>query len=368
MGKEQIKVLHIDTEQSWRGGQQQEVYLFEGMLKLGYDTCMVCQPDSAMEEYCQENKLPYKSISFAHEFDYKSGKALAKFANSYGASILHLHTGHSVSWGLWAKLFSHKLKLVATRRVDFSIKKNPMSVLKYNTKLLDSLICISETIKQVLIQDGIPAGKLKVIHSGIDINRFTQTIVPVDFRQAWGIPQDAILVGTIAAFVGHKDYPNFIKAASIVISQYPNVWFMAVSEGELFEEMKLYAKELNVYDKIIFTGFQQDVGEFLKAFDIFVLASKKEGLGTSVLDAMSVGLPIIGTQAGGIPEMINNRINGLLVPVSDSTALSNAIIELANNPELRVSLAKNALQSVKAFDINITITQNIELYREISGE
>jgi len=368
MGNEQVKVIHIDTEKTWRGGQQQAVYLFEGMLQRGFETLMLCPSGSAMEKYCQDKTLPYQPLNFAHELDYLSGKDTAKIASSFRAQILHLHSGHSVSCGLWAKLFNRKLKLVATRRVDFSIRKNPFSSLKYNTKLLDHIVCISDKIRQVLIRDGISEKKLTVIRSGVDTHRFDSIEIPQDFRQRWGIPVDAILVGTVAAFAGHKDYPNFLDAASLICKQRQDVWFMAVGEGELLEAMKRYARELNILERVILTGFQSQVGEFLKSFDIFVLASKKEGLGTSVLDAMSVGLPIIATRAGGIPEMIRHNENGMLVPIQDSESLAKAILELADNPQKRIKLAECAKSGVQEFDINQTIDQYIDLYKKLADE
>lgn len=367
MGKEQIKVIHIDTEKTWRGGQQQAVYLFEGMLSRGYDTLMLCPPDSAMHTYCRDKNLPFQLLHFAHELDYTSGKAAAKIANTFRAQILHLHSGHSVSCGLWAKLFNRNLKLVATRRVDFSIKKNPFSALKYNTRLLDHIVCISEEIRQVLFRDGVSQNKLSVIHSGIDIHRFDGIAVHIDFRLRWGIPENVTLVGTVAAFAGHKDYPNFLKAVTKVRKVRQDVWFMAVGEGELMDPMKQFARELNISDRIIFTGFQGNVGEFLKAFDIFVLASKKEGLGTSVLDAMSVGLPIVATRAGGIPEMIKDNENGLLVNTGDSDALAQAVLHLSDNPQTAKTLGENALETVQAFDINQTVDAYIDLYERLTN-
>ena len=365
MGNEKTKVIHVDTEHSWRGGQRQAVYLLEGMLRQGYDTCMVCQPGSAMETYCSDHNLPYKAIRFMHEFDYKAGKELSQFAKSFKADILQLHTGHAVSWGLWAELLQHRLKLVATRRVDFSIKKNFLSPFKYKSKNLNHIVCISENIRQIMIKDGIDKSKLSLIHSGIDTHRFDNVEVPMDFRSKWAIPQDALLIGTIAAFAGHKDYPNFIKAAAQVLEQRKDVYFMAVGDGFLLEEMKQLADSYKVTDRIVFTGFQHNVGEFLKAFDLFVLASKMEGLGTSVLDAMSVGLPIVCTEAGGIPEMINNGSNGILVPIHESGLLSKAILDLLNNPNYRKILGDNALISVTDFDISNTVNQYIKLYSEL---
>lgn len=365
MGDEPIKVIHIDTEMSWRGGQQQAAYLFEGMLLQGCETLMLCQPGSAMQKYCLEKKLPHRSMSFPNELSVNTGRQTARLATSFQASILHLHSGHSVSWGLWAKLFSPSLRLIATRRVDFSIRKNPLSVYKYRNPALNHIVCISANIFQVMRQDGISDTKLSVIRSSVDIHRFDHDVVPFGFRKTWNIPDDNLLIGTVAAFVGHKDYPNLLRAARIVLQSRANITFMAVGEGALLDEMRAMATELQISDRFIFAGFQKQVGIFLKAFDIFVLASKLEGLGTSVLDAMSVGLPIIGTRAGGIPEMIKDAENGLLVPAQDHQALADAILKLADNPFQRGSLALQAQSDVHSFSVETMVRQYLALYESL---
>lgn len=365
MGKDKIRVIHLDTGRSWRGGQQQAAYLHEGLLNRGYISLLLCPPKSALAEFCQAKNLPFSPLDFAHEMDYRSGKDAAKIAGIHSASILQLHSGHSVSWGLWTKLFRPKLKLVATRRVDFSIRKNPFSSLKYNTRMLDHIVCISEKIKQVLVRDGVSEHKLSVIKSGVDLHKFDHVSPPDNFRQVWNVPDDAILVGTVAAFAGHKDYPNFLKAASLAAKVNPLLRFMAVGDGSLLPSMRQseYAQELA--DRLTFAGFQINIGAFLKSFDIFVLASKLEGLGTSVLDAMAVGLPVIATQAGGIPEMIEDRKDGLLVQTGDARSLADAILYLADHPEIAQCLGSNAQKAVQAFDINHTVDAYIDLYTQL---
>jgi glycosyltransferase involved in cell wall biosynthesis len=129
--------------------------------------------------------------------------------------------------------------------------------------------------------------------------------------------------------------------------------------------MKDLAIELGIAHKVCFTGFQDKVGSLLKAFDIFVIASKKEGLGTSVLDAMSVGLPVVGTRAGGIAEMIEDGKSGLLVEARNSEALANAILKLAADEELRKHLGSNALKRVQDFSKEQMVDDNIRLYEEL---
>jgi glycosyltransferase involved in cell wall biosynthesis len=365
MVKDKIRVIHLDTGKTWRGGQQQAAYLHEGLLNRGYISLMLCPHGSALADYCNAKNLPFTPLDFAHELDYRSGWNAAKIAGIHSASVLQLHSGHSVSWGLWTKLFRSKLKLVATRRVDFSIRKNPFSDLKYSTRMLDHIVCISEKIRQVMISDGIPENKLSVIRSGIDLHRFDNIMTDDSFRQRWQIPSDSIIVGTVAAFTGHKDYPNFLKAASIAAKANPKLRFMAVGDGDLLPPIRKSESVQELGDKVIFTGFQSNVGSFLKAFDIFVLASKLEGLGTSVLDAMALGLPIVATQAGGIPEMILDGKDGLLVQPGDAQSLAEAILYLTDHPDIAQNLGNNAKLSVQAFDINQTVETYIDLYSRL---
>ena len=362
-----MKILHVDTELSWRGGQQQAFYLYQGLLRKGVATRFVAPPSSQMSKRLKEKNLPVHNLAFWGEWDFFHGIALALLARKEGYNILHLHSGHALSWGLWAKLFKPSLRIIAVRRVDFSIRKNFFSRWKYSTSLVDKIVAISDNIRQVLVQDQIPEDKITLIHSGIDLTKFADLKVPEDFRQKWQIPSDAILIGTIAAFAGHKDYPTFLKAASLVIKQHPNACFMAVGEGKLLPDMRELTKTLGIENRMIFTGFQHQVGIFLKSFDIFVISSKKEGLGTTVLDAQATGLPVIGTAAGGIPEMIENETNGLLVEPQDPEKLASAISRLIEEPELRTTLGQKGIETVRKFSIERTVEKNLALYEELTG-
>ena len=368
MGKESIKVLHIDTEKGWRGGQQQAAYLIDALFKNGFHTSMVCQPHSVIQKFCKNQGLPCFAIRMLGEIDFVSGFRIARLCRKSQVSILHLHSAHALAIGLWTKLFYPKLKLIGVRRVDFHIHKNWLSQLKYRSRKLDRIVCISEAIRQILIADGIPAEKLVTIHSGIDIHKFDGITPPTDFRAQLGIPRDHILIGTIAAMAGHKDYPNLLQAAKIVCEKFDRVTFCTVGDGPEKERIFKLAKELGIDTRFIFAGYRNDIGNFLKSFDIFVLASKKEGLGTSLLDAQAVGLPIVACETGGIPEIIGHGINGWLVPAQNENALAVAIMKLIRQGGLRKKLGLNALQSVKKFDIQFTIEKNIQLYENLVSE
>jgi glycosyltransferase involved in cell wall biosynthesis len=257
------------------------------------------------------------------------------------------------------------LKLVATRRVNVPISNNILSRLKYKSRLLRAIVAISEATRKLMLADGIPPSKIHKIPSGVDLERFKGIMPPEDFRAKWSVPQRAILVGTIAALVPPKDYPNFINAAFLAAQRNPSLHFMIVGDGELMPKMQGMARDLGLEGRLTFCGFQSDIGIFLQAFDIFVMASRREGLGTAVLDAMSVGLPVIGTRAGGISETIVEGESGLLVEVKNSQALASAILRLAGDESLRKSLGYGALERVKAFRKEQMVEANIRLYESL---
>lgn len=362
-----LSVLHIDSERGWRGGQQQAVYLYENLLDKGLKTCFVCRNNSKLETYFKKKKLPFLSLPLANEFYIFSAFKIASFCKKNKYNILQLHSAHALAIGLIAKLFFRDLITIGVRRVDFSIKKNVFSQLKYRTHFLNQLVAISEKIKNVLINDGLACEKISVIRSGININKFNKS-KQENLKRELSIPSDYLVVGTVAALVGHKDYPNLLKAAKIVTERFDKVVFLAAGSGKNEAEIKELHKNLGLKNKFLFLGYRTDIGNILKNLDIFVLASKEEGLGTSTLDAMSVGLPIIGTDAGGIPEVIADNENGYIVPKRNPKKLAEAIINLLNDEQKRNVFSKNSLKIVREFDIQKNIDQNINLYKRLLNE
>lgn len=365
MAQEKLNILHIDPEKKWRGGQQQVYYLHEALVKKGFNSTLICNPSSELQKKCNSNNLPFKTILMLGEIDIISAIRISQFCRKNKISIIHSHSAHAITIGILVKLFYSKVKLIAVKRVDFPIKKNIFSKIKYNNKRIDKIVCISEFIKSVLINDGISEEKLLTIRSGVDISKFANVFPDSDFKVSLGVKKDSFLIGTVAAFAGHKDYPNLINSFREVKDKINNLTLCCIGDGPIFENIKKQAKDLNLEKDIIFTGFRIDIGIFLKSFDLFVLASKKEGLGTSLIDAMAVGLPIVSTNTGGIPELIKNGENGILVDPQNPTQLANAIIDLINNSDKRNKLSENSLRYANEFSIETTINKNISLYKSL---
>lgn len=362
-----IRVLHIDSEKTWRGGQQQAIYLHEGLTRRGISSLFVYNPGSALNNYCRTNSLPGITIRMRNEVDVIAAGKIANLCKVKDINIVQCHSAHSLSIGLLVKYLYSKIRLIGVRRVDFHIAKNKLSKIKYNSKRIDRIVCISEKIKSVMLEDGVDSDKLVTIRSGIDIHKFDSVTSSNSLRDELGINKDKIVVGTVAAFTGHKDYYNLVKAAEEVVNSNSEVVFIAVGDGNLFDSIKKLVEDKGLKNVFILPGYRKDIGSFLKMFDIFVLASKKEGLGTSILDAQAMGLPVVATRTGGIPEIVEHEKNGFLVEPKNSKMLAEAILELVNNEELRDRYGSRSMESVRKFDIDSTVNANIKLYKEILG-
>ncbi|MBD3226345.1 MAG: glycosyltransferase [Caldithrix sp.] len=365
MAKRKMKILHLDTVMEWRGGQQQVAYLLKGLNEQNVDIGLVCQPESPLQKYIETTEIPTFAIERHNNWDVTAARRVGKLIRKYEFHIIHAHSSHDLNLALLCRLMNSDIKIINTRRVDFSVHKPLIGTFKYNNSLVDKIVCISGEIRRILIRDGIPAHRLTVIPSGIDRHRLEHVAPLADFYRRYNIPESHVIIGTVAALADHKDYPTLLQAAKRVLSKKPNITFCAVGKGPLEKKIKSQAEQLGLSKQFVFTDFQENVGAFLKRFDIFVLASKMEGMGTSILDAQSVGLPVVATRAGGIPEMIEDGHNGILVDIQNPKALADALLELIAQPGLRKQMGQQALQTVKRFDIINTVRQYKKLYQEL---
>src|SRR5439155_22547338 len=175
--------------------------------------------------------------------------------------------------------------------------------------------------------DGVPGDRTVTVHEGIDVEHVLAAPL-VDVHQAFFLPHGSPVVGNIAALVPHKGQRHLIEAAHIVVQKLPDVRFVILGEGELREALERLIKEYRLEKHVLLPGFRTDVLGCLKSFDLFLLSSVSEGLGTSLLDAMACSKPIVATRSGGIPELVADGRTGVLVEPRDAHQLAKAIIAM----------------------------------------
>jgi L-malate glycosyltransferase len=361
-----MKILHVNTEKTWRGGEQQTLYLMQLLKQRGFFGHLVCQPDSPMAQKALEAGLEVFPVPMHGEADPMACYRIRNLIRKFQYDILHSHTSHAHTLAFLASIGCGICRLV-TRRVDFSIFRHSflhLSGLKYR-RMADHYIAISRKIKDVMIADGVAAERIFVVHSGVDLQRF-DGVCGDHLITEFNLNSDEKVVINVAHLAGHKGQQYLVRAIPRVVKKIPTARFFIVGRGELLGELKALAASLGITHELIFTGFRSDVGAFYKLADLFVMSSVQEGLGTAVLDALAGGKAVVATDCGGIPEIIRDGETGRLVEPANPEALADGIVDMLTRTDAAKAMAENGRAMVQnCFSIEVMADNNIEVYKKV---
>jgi L-malate glycosyltransferase len=349
--EKKLKILHISTEGSWRGGEQQISYLMDELETKNVENILVVKKKSEMH-------LRYpKSIplSFSGEWDFLSVLKLKSIIKQKKIDVIHAHTGHGHTYAI---LCAGNTPVVVSKRTDYPIRNNFFSHWKFNHSSIKKFLCVSNKIQKILQKDLAHPEKAMTIYSGIDVQKFPNH-PKVNIRSLAGIPQDAKVVISTAALAPQKDYDTFLKVAE----QTPHIHYVICGSGPSEIEIKEKAQSLN---NTHFLGFRKDLVDFIGSADAFLITSKEEGLGTSILDAFAVGLPVVATAAGGIPEIVRHNETGLLANIADAQTLAAHVLKALDQTNSEIQfMIENAKKLAHEFSYKRTAQKSYEVYLEL---
>jgi L-malate glycosyltransferase len=359
--------LHIDTARTWRGGQNQVLLTVIGLREIGYRATLVAHPDGELRTRAAEG-LDLIPIAPRTEVDLSAAWRLSRVVKRLKPDVVHAHDPHAVAMASLALSFgapSPAPALIASRRVDFHLKSNSFS--RWKHRQVDCFIAASEAIRRMLVGDGVPADRTVTVHEGVDVDHVLAAPA-VNVHEAFWLPHRAPVVGNVAALVPHKGHRHLIEAAHLVVREVPDARFIILGEGELREQLERQVREHQLEKHVLLPGFRTDVLGCLKSFDLFVMSSVTEGLGTSLLDAMACSKAIVATQAGGMPEVVDEGRTGFLVAPRDHHAMARAIIRLLTEEPLRRQMGEAGFARVRErFTFERMVVETAAVYERVAG-
>ena len=362
-----LRVLMVDSENTWRGGEAQMLLLMKGLLSEGHSVELAASRQSVVCERSRDLGLPVHHVSIDGGLDLLSAGRLRRIIDRGRYDIVHSHSSHAHSVTFMACAMKNpKPRQVVSRRVDFDVATNSLSGLKYRYGA-DVFLAVSNGVRDVLVKCGVPDSKIRVVHDGIDLSRFDDVGDNAYVKKEFGITGETPVVGNIAALAPHKSQVDLVRAARIVADRIPGVRFLIVGEGKLRGRLEKLIRELGLGETVILTGFREDPLEILSTFTCFVLSSYLEGLGSSLLDAQAMKIPVVATDTGGIPDVVEDGNTGLLVPPRDPEALAGAILRVLEDNQLRENIVKSAFTQSRGYDYRSMVYKTITAYRQLTG-
>jgi glycosyltransferase involved in cell wall biosynthesis len=229
----------------------------------------------------------------------------------------------------------------------------------------DIVVTVSNSLKSFLINSGVSEGKIRIIYNAIDKDEIKPNLSPGEVRNRYSINDEDKLVGVIGRLSPEKGQAVFLHAFKKVVEKAPFAKAVIIGEGQEKESLLNFCSDNGLRDRIIFAGYQKNIANFYQIMDILVLPSFNEGLPNVVLEAMAFKIPVIATSVGGVPEVITDGFNGLLVPASNPDLLAEKIIHLQGNEKEGKDMGENAYQSLyPRFSPEHRAHQILTLYEE----
>jgi len=293
--------------------------------------------------------------------------ALRELLSTVRPALIHVNDIWWVPQTIRAAMGGPRVPIVAHVRQEIE----PPKVRRYELDKVDLVLPVSRQIQQSLEKGGVVPQRLKVLYSGVDLGPLPDHEDEREIRHRFGIPADALVLGTVANLFARKGYEVMLRALPTILTAFPQVHYVIVGSGAAAYEARLRAvvKDLRLEHRVYFAGFQQSVYPLLAAMDVYVHPALMEGFGIAVLEAMAMRKPVVATTTGGLPEIVQDGQTGVLVPPGEPDALARAIVGLLQDSTRRVAMGRAGRNRVETlFTVEAMMDRLIAAYGMLLGK
>ena len=325
-------ILHTEASNGWGGQEIRIVAEMLGMKGRGHEVLLATPEEGRIFGRAVHAGIETFAVRMDRPAFIKGVFELKRIIKARDVSIINTHS----SMDSWIGSIAGRtagIKVLRTRHISAAIKSDPLKRLIYGP-LCDGIITTGEFIKGMLVDElGISPGKIHSIPTGIDAGLFAREDGST-VRAELGIGPDVPVIGVVAVLRSWKGHAYLMNAMFKVIKEFPDAILLVAGDGPVRANIELWAKSPGLTPNVMVLGHREDAAAVISALDIAVLPSvASEGIPQFVLQAMAAGKPVIGTSVGGIPEVVKDGVNGLVVPPVDPESLADAMRFLLKDPE-----------------------------------
>jgi glycosyltransferase involved in cell wall biosynthesis len=337
-----MKVLCVDLEREWRGGQSQALLTLRGLRDRGHHAELLTAQDSPLAKRASESGIPVHQIPRFGLRLWAAG-AIRRLIAGDRFEIVHVNEPHALT-AAWLAGVQKGVPLVVSRRVAYALHQGRLARARYLSAR--RILAISRFVEQSILSSGITAENVEVVYEGVEVPPRVTPEARRRARQRWDLGEHEMLLGCVGYLLPEKGQEFVVRALSNVRAKIPGTRLLLAGDGPCRAKLEALAREQGLHDAVIFAGFVEDVPQVYAALDVFVFPSLAEPLGTSLLAAMAWGLAVLAVASGGVPEYVEDDNNGLLVPRPDAELFSAGMLRLLNEESLRMRLGREARRTI----------------------
>ncbi|MGD0842583.1 MAG: glycosyltransferase family 4 protein [Candidatus Acidiferrales bacterium] len=358
-----MKILYVDLETEWRGGQSQALEALTGLRRHGHDAQLLAVAGGALAQRAGAAGVPVIEIEHNRK-RWRAAGALRRILHDAPPDVVHANESHALT-AAWLARAHRRTTLVAARRLAYPLQQNPISLARY--RAAHRIFAISDFVARSVIASGVSAQRVVIVREGIEIppplNAAQRTLA----RQTWNLTEDEFVLGCVGYLLPEKGQELLVQALPAIFAAEPRIRLLLAGDGPLRARLEELAVQLGVRERIVFAGFVERIANVYAALDAFVFPSLAEPSGTSLLAAMAWGLPVAAVARGGVTEYVVDGANGLLIPAPEPQAIAAAVLRLRGDADLRSRLGARARADITArYATDVMVARLLEACDEAS--
>ncbi|MBS1839368.1 MAG: glycosyltransferase family 4 protein [Acidobacteria bacterium] len=338
-----MKILFVDLDREWRGGQSQALLTVAGLRACGHDAQLLAVRACPLAKRAEAAGVPVHAIG-PRGRRIAAARLLRSLLTKGKYDLAHVNEPHALT-AAWLACAQTTAPVIASRRVAYPIKQSRLALKRYLAT--SRILAISRFVEQSLVDSGISAEKIEVVYEGVEVPARVAEHDRASARQRWGTRNEDLLIGCVGYLLPEKGQEHLVKAFREVHERFPKARLLLAGDGPCRKTLELLARSLGIQDAIVFAGFVEDIKQVYAALDIFAFPSLAEPLGTSLLAAMAWGLPVVAVASGGVPEYVEDDVTGLLVAQAEPKLLSEALLRMFGEKSLRDRLGEQARRKIE---------------------
>lgn len=367
----EARVLHVINGGEVGGAEELVLTLMKLLDPAKYQPFLLCLCHGPFAALVSQQGFMSGTIAMKHRLDLSTINPLREYIQQHHINLVHTH-------GVRANLVAR----LAAARENIPVVTTVHSVLRYDydlpfkfllaryvtmltNKYSDKFIAISNAIAEEITQMGVPAEKIVIIHNGLDTDKFSIPRDATEIKKELGLDPERKIVTMIARLHPVKGHEYFLRAARKVIDTGLNVQFLIIGEGTHRHRIEQQVRDLELTGMVKMPGYYSSIEDIYGVSDLLCVPSIMEGLGLVVLEAMYFKVPVVASNIGGIPEIVSDRIDGLLVKPRDYEGLANAIMNVLVDSDLAQQLTTRGRQKVEQFSMLNMAHQVEQVYDEV---
>ena len=365
-----MNVLHLALTRYWGGGANQIQNLCNRLAEIapGFNSHLLTIKGGELEEKILKKNLKLHVVPMAINFDPRAVYKLISVCQKEKIDLIHLHGSTAISIAVIAQNIKRLPPFVFGKKTTFPIKNRRFSRYKYNHPNIQGIFCVSERTKEITAQSITDESKLVTIYNGPDLEKLSDK-TPYQLRQKLELKKDTILVGTIANHTRPKDLDTWIEVMHEIVNKRELKNFHFVEFGSFTPETNgilKKVKDFNLEANISFMGFMPNASNFIPQFDLSLLTSKSEGVPQFIYESFYHKVPVVSTNVGGIPEIMQDGINGMLSNPYESQSLADKLIALSRDKELREKFTERSYHKlIENFTSRKMAEQTLAEYKKV---